>query len=87
MVGDALRPDERKFTPRGFEDFAEFTDSHGSTVVVRESSVSDGPCVWVLCYKGPEGSRWECTPHLDVVQARKLAMALTAFCASVEDAK
>lgn len=66
----------RVFTPRGFEDFANFVDSHGSNVVVRESSeVGPEPHVWVFCQREAQGR----APHLTKQQALKLVQALTNF--------
>ena len=69
---------KRKFTPRGFEDFATFVDSHENNIVVRESSEIGDPRVWVFCH--PVGSRLdEDTPYLSVDQARELARGLLKF--------
>jgi hypothetical protein len=69
---------KRKFTPRGFEDFAEFTDSYGSQVVVRESSIIGEPCVWVFCKNSGSGSA-NPSPHLTVEQAQLLVDGLQRF--------
>jgi hypothetical protein len=66
---------KRKFTPGGFEEFAEFTDSYGSQVVVRESSITGEPCVWVFCKRGI-GS---VSLHLTAEQAQLLVDGLQKF--------
>ncbi len=79
-----------KFTPRGFEDFITMEDAHHNVITVRESSVYDGlpprnRCVWVFCQTGPKDARTDSTPYLNVDQARRLALALMAFCMREED--
>jgi len=79
-------PAERKFTPRGFEDFGELTDTHGNKIKVRESSVYDGQgvsdkCVWVFCHTPNRDARIDSTPYLNVAQAQQLVDALMAFVA------
>ncbi len=76
-MSDATR--SRSFTSRGFEDFADFEDSHGHRVVVRESSQVGGLHVWVFCHKDGETGRVDHAPHLDKDQAARLARALMAF--------
>ena len=73
------REKKRTFTPRGFEDFARFKDTHGNTVTVRESSADGGPFVWVFCHHEDAGVHTDNAPHLDKLQALKLAQALTDF--------
>jgi hypothetical protein len=70
---------KRKFTPRGFEDFAEFTDSYGSQVVVRESSIIGEPCIWVFCKRGIGSVDPDPSPHLTVAQAQLLVDGLQKF--------
>lgn len=65
-----------KYTPRGFRNYAEFSDSYGSTITVRESSSAERHCVWVFCRK-PTGE--EFAPHLNKKQARMLIKALEKF--------
>jgi hypothetical protein len=69
----------RKFTPQGFEDFATLVDSHGSNVVVRESSEAGAMHCWIFCHVGDEGERMNTTPHLTAAQARVVARGLLAF--------
>jgi hypothetical protein len=69
---------KRRFTSRGFEDFAEFTDSYGSQVVVRESSIIGEPCIWVFCKNSGSGSA-NPSPHLTVAQAQLLVDGLQKF--------
>ena len=69
---------KRKFTPRGFEDFATLTDSHENTITVRESSEVGDPRVWVYCH--PVDVRIiGTTPYLSAAQARELARGLLKF--------
>jgi hypothetical protein len=71
---------ERVFTPRGFEDFCEFTDASGHRVVVRESSVFPPTCVHLFCTSGAEGpGRAYEQPYLTKEQALKLAQGLLRF--------
>ena len=79
---------ERKFTPRGFEDFCEFTDERGSRVIVRESSVFPPTCVHLFCTSGTEsvaGGRTYEQPYLTKEQALKLAQGLLRFAAKEEE--
>ncbi len=43
----------KRFTPRGFADYAAVVDGYGQTVTVRQSSAVD-PAVWIFC-KGADG--------------------------------
>ena len=68
---------KRKFTPRGFEDFATLTDSHENNIVVRESSEVGEPRVWIFCHNTlGDGDN---TPYLSVEQAQELARGLMRF--------
>jgi hypothetical protein len=58
--------------------YADFTDSYGANVIIRESSAADEPCVWVFVSNGVVQGN-DGTAHLTVEQARVARDALTAF--------
>jgi hypothetical protein len=69
-------------TNRGFEDYADFQDSYGASIIVRESSAAMGPHVWVFANGGgivQSGGTNEGSAHLNVEQAKILRDALTEF--------
>ena len=69
---------KRKFTPRGFEDFATLTDSHENNIVVRESSGVGEPRVWIFCHNS-NVPLTDAAPYLNAAQAQKLARGLMRF--------
>jgi hypothetical protein len=75
-------------TERGFERYAEITDSYGASVSVQESSAATGPHVWVFI-NGGELSRGtgvnDGSSHLTTQQAKELRDALTEFLDRVPD--
>lgn len=74
--------EERKFTPRGFEDYCKFIDTNGSEVVVRASSIATDVCVWIFANNNPHMPN--ASPHLNVEQAKIVAAALLQFVALAE---
>lgn len=58
---------------RGFRVFAEFQDSKGNTVRVKESSAADLEAVWIFSAK-PDGGDYP--PHLSRADARKVIRGL-----------
>lgn len=73
----------RRFTPRGFEDFAQLIDSHGNQVTVRESSTLDGH-VHLFCHRLDAGVYAATSPYLNAEQAREVACGLTTFAESLD---
>lgn len=66
------------FTERGFANFAEFTDSYGAEVIVRQSSNAEMDAVWVFVdgggITGNDGAM-----HLSVDEATQLRDALSDY--------
>ena len=74
-----------RFTNRGFENFAKFTDTHHNLIVVRESSQIGAPCVWIFSRANDDAAGLACTaPHLNAAQCRTLAAALIEFADKAE---
>jgi hypothetical protein len=61
-------------TDRGFADYADFRDSYGAHVRVRESSAAAEPKVWIFVDKIDIGNKGAI--HLTVDQAKVLVAAL-----------
>lgn len=66
------------YTERGFANFAEFTDSYGAKILVRQSSNASMDAVWVFI-DGGEITDNKGSAHLTVEQAIELRDALTDF--------
>lgn len=67
-------------TDRGFADFANFEDTYGVNVLVRESSADPLDKVWVFIHGG-QTSNNKAAAHLNREQAEKLAVALLSWVA------
>jgi hypothetical protein len=80
---------ETEKTSRGFRIFARVPTHEGGSVRVQESSLAfEGAHVW-LFLDGQDctdhlGRHQKPNPHLNVAQARQLALALNEFCDSAE---
>jgi hypothetical protein len=75
-------PPNRSVTPRGFDNYDQFTDSYGAEVRVRQSSAASAPHVWLFIAGGRTagpGAPNDGSAHLDVEQARRVRDALDAF--------
>lgn len=65
-------------TPRGFHDYADFVDTYGINVRVRESSSAEGPHLWVFTKSTdrPGTPESDGVTHLNVEQAKLLRDAI-----------
>ncbi len=63
------------YTERGFTDYADFKDSYGAHVRVRESSAASEPKVWIFVDNRPVTDT-NGAIHLTVEQARVLIAGL-----------
>lgn len=76
---------------RGLYDFALITDTYGSEIRVRTSSIAAEPCIWIFSMRdGKEYTEHHLhgiqaiSPHLNVEQAKRLRDALQKFIDGVE---
>ena len=67
------------YTTRGFPQY-EFKDRYNRSVVLRESSLADEPCIWIFpeCYTGYNGDPMS-GAHLTIDSARDIAQRLLAW--------
>lgn len=67
------------YTERGFPQH-EFTDRYNRKVVLRESSLSEEPCIWIFpeCYIDRDGTPMS-GAHLTVDSARDIAQRLLTW--------
>lgn len=69
-----------KKTARGFNVYSEFRDTYGQKIAVVESSAATQHCVWIQTEARPsEPEAQNNFPHLNKVQARRVAKALLKF--------
>lgn len=72
---------EKRYTSRGFRDFLDMTDAHGSNINVRQCSEIGEPKVWVFVRDPGDNP----AANLTVEQAESLAAALTEFVREARD--
>lgn len=69
-----------KKTVRGFNVYTEFRDTYGQKIAVVESSAATQHCVWIQIEARPIAPEsLNNFPHLNKVQARRVAKALLRF--------
>lgn len=75
------------YTERGFADYANFVDTYGATVRVRQSSAALVDRVWVFIDKktDPGDDSNDGAAHLSKPQAIELVRALQEWIATAED--
>lgn len=76
------------YTSRGFANYAEFVDTYGATVTVRESSAAFVDRVWVFIKKDdvdPTDALNDGAAHLSRSQAVELVRALQEWIDQAED--
>jgi len=76
----------KKYTNRGFRNYADAKDSYGINYVIRESSAAMKRCVWLFIhdhahYKKDEVTGYDLSPalHLTESQAKRVIKALQKF--------
>lgn len=75
-----------RYTARGFADYAEFVDTYGATVTIRQSSAATADRVWLFIKKdATDGDRNDGAAHMNKQQAIAVVQALTEWIATAED--
>jgi len=72
------------FTERGFANYADFEDSYGAKVIVRESSADPLDKVWIFVNDGAITNN-KGSAHLNVEQAKTLRDALDEWIRSQDE--
>lgn len=76
----------KKYTPRGFRNYADAKDSYGINYLIRESSAAIKRCVWIFINDPKHSYEDNVTGediypalHLTETQAKKVISALQKF--------
>jgi len=71
----------KKYTNRGFKNYADIHHDYGGRVTVRESSSAEKKAVWIFIdnTESPHLQETKTSAHLTVPQARKIRDALDKF--------
>ena len=76
----------KKYTQRGFRNYADAKDSYGINYVIRESSAAMKRCVWIFThdpkhYFKDDVTGYDIVPalHLTEAQAKRVIKALQKF--------